>query len=137
MKLGRQGSISKLSKAIAYGFRMASERGIKNIKGELFNWSYKGNGKYELCGACALGYAAIAKFGTDYNTLSNIEESDVIREFNVEEVEKGSCLMKTLTSPKQKDCYTGGSVEDFVISLNDTARIRADRIADKLAKCDL
>lgn len=136
MRLGRQSKISKLSKAIWYGFKMGKERGIKRITGAL----YKFNSKGEVCGACALGFAGIAKFGTDPGILKELTESAIAASFkDGNTTKKGNCLMKTvsLNTKVRNSFHSETRPKDFVMSLNDVSKMPIGKIADKLAECKL
>ena len=131
--LGHQKGLKSLGKAIAHGAKMAAERGIKRIAGGLFDFNDKG----EVCGACALGMAQIAKHGTigvrqfDLNWAKDFPDSF--------KVPKGACLRKTISNvTADKTGITESTdVLSFVFNLNDKADVAPEVIAEKLKSCQI
>lgn len=134
MKTGNAPNVKKLSKAMRRGLAIGNERGIKRIKGTIFDYNDKG----EVCGACALGFAIIGKIGVPKRRFRpGNKEQKALNELGIKNTEKNECLLKVST-PKAKDDYFGNlSVSNFVVTHNDTVGLSVDKIADKLEKCGL
>ena len=111
---------------------MAKERGIRRIKGELI----KRNKKGEICGACALGMAMIAKLGTE-TVADDYGMFDVLFP-NMSNNGRNKCLLKTV-APNHTNHVSDLSdgVVEFVYTLNDRTKLTPEEIAKKLEKCNL
>lgn len=133
---GHQSRIKKLSTAMRHGLRMAQERGIKRVVGQLFRKNSRG----EVCGACALGMAYIGRFGIE--AAKQIDENadgkayDALNKvFNINSQKSLTCLKKV--GPKNIQKVEKFNTSQFVATLNDNNKLPVEVIAEKLEECKL
>lgn len=133
MKTRHNPKTKKLSTAMRTGYAIAKENGIKRIVGSLFELNNSG----EICGACALGFALIGKYG-----LKNTEEL-YKEDFTVFDKahEDNKCLLKTVSSVTRYNTL-GDYEEDitpveFVWNMNDNKKTPINKLVEKLEKCKL
>jgi hypothetical protein len=134
MKTKPNESIEKLSEAMRHGLKIAKENGIKHSTGYLFT-ALNGN-KIEC--ACALGMAYIGIAGIkSVFTHEGYEKLD--EKFAIDS--NNTCLLTTIEEGSDEaealSTYSVISLREFVVELNDTAKLGVDEIAAKLEKCGL
>lgn len=127
MKTKHNPNIKKLSTAIRRGYQIAKERGIKVARGVTF----RKNKESEITCACALGLAAIGRYGLD--KAGTMDFSLIIDKFKIRDANR--CLNKKVNHTEYFQKYR--SVSSTVVELNDEKRKSPEQIANLLESCGL
>lgn len=143
MKTKHNPNIKKLSTAIRRGYKIAQENGIKVSRDSLIEFKYEGNKRVGIDCACSLGLGLIGLYGTDPKAYKTNQDgyARLNKAFGSKNSDKSECLLKTAPNSKHvKESFDIDgklSVHDFVIALNDGAKMNPEKIAEKLEKCKL
>lgn len=129
MKTKHRKDIKRLSTAMERGSKIAKESGIKQVISSFLEHKWDENGEEVVCGACALGMAAIGVFGV--KGAESMDEELILAHFGLRDVEN-TCLAKKVGN---EDFVK--TVGESVVVANDSRKKKIPTIVKALKECKL